>query len=139
MTCLDKAIFGGYNYVIDMRKFGILLLITIFFTNTSIVSAWAKSCLGNDIKQKPTIETVVDHTQMNMPCDDMDSNKNSNDVQHCEGDCSCIHVSSQQFPVLNIGSLINFQTANRSNRVFTPEDIISIQSSPPVRPPRIIL
>ncbi len=115
-----------------MRIFGFAFLIAIFLVNTVVVSAWAKPCLNGGTKDIP----IQSQSMMDMPCEDMQQGNNQNDMQHCDGVCFCLHVSTHQSPTLN-NSLSLSMTAQVSMKYdFVDDRFAGIPKSTLKRPPR---
>jgi hypothetical protein len=119
--------------MLNMKKFSIVLLVTMFLVNTTVVSAWAKPCMMNDIK---TIE-MDSHSTINAePCDMSNKSEKQNLADCCDGFCLCLHTSVSQ-TILPINSA-NFPDlallADSYNQ--SDERISSLNHSPPSPPPK---
>lgn len=82
-----------------MKKFSIVLLMTMFLANTIVVSAWAKPCMMNDMEMTK-MSQKSDMGDM-PPCHEENKSEKQDPLNHCEGICLCLHVSLTQTPVLS--------------------------------------
>jgi hypothetical protein len=121
-----------------MRIFGFAFLIAIFLANTVIVSAWAKPCLSggamNTSTEQP--ESMMEHSGMDMPCEDMQQNDDQDDTQHCDGVCLCLHVSTHQSPTLNNPLSLLMPARVSTKHGFIDEQFAGISTATFKRPPR---
>ena len=111
-----------------MKNIVLCFVMTLFFVNTMVVSAWSAPCL-----QSAGIE-ISQEIPMNMNGDTPCHDEQQAAQDHCEGLCFCLHATLHQTPV--------FQTS-----VITPPQLIkeriaaiddhatSITPSPALRPP----
>jgi len=86
-----------------MKRFSIVLLMTMFLANTIVVSAWAKPCMMNDMIGSGEMTEMSQNSDMGdkPPCHEENKSEKQDPNNHCEGVCLCLHVSLTQTPVLS--------------------------------------
>ena len=116
-----------------MKKFSIVLLMTMFLANTTIVSAWAKSC---DINNSEMSEMDSHPTVDVEPCDINKKSDMQNPIDCCDGLCLCIHSSVSQ-TVLPLDSAVFPDLALLAGSYnLSNERMRSLNHSPASPPPK---
>lgn len=119
--------------MINMKRFSIVLLMAMFLVNTIIVSAWAKSCMMNDVEM---VEMSQKSDVGEMPCHEENKSEKQDPYNHCEGVCLCLHVSITQTPVLSDLSVVPEVFLGAEVYTLSKEDMASYKGSPSNPPPK---
>jgi hypothetical protein len=121
----DEQVYNGNA----MKKVILFILMVVFFANTVVVSAWAKSCLVNDFIQMS--QNMDASLSGDIPCHD---NQNEQKNTHCDGICLCVHVSVSQAFITN-DDVLNIPVIAHDRFVSENETISARATYPPHRPP----
>ena len=128
--------------MINMKRFSIVLLMTMFLANTTIVSAWAKPCMMNDTISNGEMTEISSNSDMGdiPPCHEENKleiqNPQQSDTNHCEGVCLCLHVSITQTPVLpDLNAVPDVYLGTDTYTLFK-ENMASYEGSPSNPPPK---
>lgn len=124
--------------MINMKRFSIVLLMTMFLANTTVVSAWAKQCMMNDTEMTE-MSQKSDMGDM-PPCHEENKSEKQDPQQsginHCEGVCLCLHVSITQTPVLSDLNAVPDVYLSAETYTLSKEDMTSYEGSPSNPPPK---
>ncbi len=124
--------------MINMKRFSIVLLMTMFLANTTVVSAWAKPCMMNDTEMAE-MSQKSDMGDM-PPCHEENKSEKpdpqQSDTNHCEGVCLCLHVSITQTPVLSDLNVVPDVYLSTETYTLSKEDMASYEGSPSNPPPK---
>ena len=116
-----------------MKKLSLFIFGFMFLANTVVVSAWAMPCLMNEsIAMSQHINSSMPDE---MPCHEEQKEEKS---KYCEGICFCFHTSVSQTPIMNGSESLNIPMAFSENLRAENEKMVSLATSPPRRPPKII-
>lgn len=103
----------------------VLLIISTFVLNVSIVGAWAHSCPKDNSIQ----------AQDEMPCENHTPTKKADDP--CQGLCLCLHVmSSHNFTVGDLGLSLPVLRVGPSWDIVH-DDVQTLALKPHLQPPQI--
>ena len=124
--------------MVNMKRFSIVLLMTMFLANTTVVSAWAKPCMMNDTEMTE-MSSNSDMGDM-PPCHEENKSEKQDpqqsDTNHCEGVCLCLHVSITQTPVLSDLNAVPDIYLSTETYTISKEDMASYEGSPSNPPPK---
>ena len=119
-----------------MKPVILYAFLIVFVANTTVVSAWAKSCMLNAGSSPEQTDVSMSD---DIPCHgEHGYNEQNHEQNHkCEDLCLCLNVLVSQTPIIFVSSL-HFPAMKATSYLISKVTVASIATSPLFRPPIIL-
>ena len=117
-----------------MKYYVYIFTIIAFLCQSFVGVAYAQDCQDMKSMDMASMSMSYDHTS---PCpDNINYNKNTSDIDHCDGMCQCMHVSSTSIFMI-VHHVDIYSPALKMDKIAIRQDHIhSFNNAPPLRPPK---